>query len=80
MRDENDKSSDLMIKYLSGNNSINKYPFHIKTRSLNKLSKKIPEYILPLSNNSIGKKYLNKEGPNPYEHSALNIFGMNKKI
>ena len=80
MRDENDKSSDLMIKYLSGNNSINKYPFHIKTRSLNKLSKKIPEYILPLSSNSIGKKYLNKEGPNPYEHSALNKFGMNKKI
>ena len=77
IRDENEKS-ELMSKYLSGSNTQNKYIKHIKSRSLNKINN-ISTYKLPAANTSI-KKYLHKESRHPYEHSALNIVGINKKI
>ena len=77
IKDENEKS-ELMSKYLSGNNTHNKYIKHIKSRSLNKINN-ISTYKLPVANTSI-KKYLQKESRHPYEHSALNIVGINKKI
>ena len=77
MREENEKS-ELMSKYLSGSNTSNKYIKHIKSKSLNKMGC-IPNYKLPITNNNI-KKYLNKDSLNAYEHSALNILGINKKI
>ena len=73
------EQSELMSKYLSGSNTNNNYITYIKSKSMNKIGKNIPSY-LPLSNSSIGKKYLNRDGSNPYEHSALNIVGISKKI
>ena len=78
MREENEKS-ELISKYLSGSNTSNKYIKHIKSKSLNRIGNNMPGYKLPMANNSI-KKYLQKDSINPYEHSALNILGINKKI
>ena len=77
IKDENEKS-ELMSKYLSGSNTHNKYIKHIKSRSLNRINN-MSTYKLPAANTSI-KKYLQKESRHPYEHSALNIVGINKKI
>ena len=76
---EESEKSELMNKYLSGSHTINKYIKHVKSRSLNKLGNNIPGYKLPVSNNSI-KKLIQRETLLPYEHSALNIIGINKKI
>ena len=77
IKDENEKS-EFLNKYLSGSNTNNKYIKHIKSRSLNKINN-ISTYKLPVANTSI-KKYLQKESRHPYQHSSLNIVGINKKI
>ena len=78
MREENEKS-ELLNKYLSGNNTNNKFVKHIKSRSINKIGNIIPGYKLPGASNSV-KKYLQRESRLSYQHSALNLVGINKKI
>ena len=77
--DENEKSE--MIKYLSANTN-GKYGNHKKIRSLNKINNKMNGfgYKLPKANSNFSIKYIQREERNPYEHSALNILGINKGI
>ena len=74
-------NSEIMNKYLSGSgtNSNNKYIKQMKSRSLNKIDKNISLYKLPYGNNSIIKKSFYRESRIPYENSAVNILGINKK-
>ena len=78
MREDNEQSSEIISKYLSGNNN-NKYFPHIKTKSLNKIGNKMLGYKFPINNIGLNKKYNNKENGH-YEHSVLNMIGINKKI
>ena len=78
MREDNEQSSEIISKYLSGNNN-NKYFPHIKTKSLNKIGNKMLGYKFPINNIGLNKKYINKENGH-YEHSVLNMIGINKKI
>lgn len=79
MREDNEQSSEIINKYLSGNSSSNKYFPHLKTKSLNKISNKILGYKFPINNIGLNKKYINKEN-SQYEHSVLNMMGFKKKI
>ena len=78
MREDNEQSSEIISKYLSGNNN-NKYFPHIKAKSLNKISNKMLGYKFPINNIGLNKKHINKENGH-YEHSVLNMIGINKKI
>ena len=78
-RARENENSELMNKYLSGTNNSNKYIKQIKSRSLNKIDKNNSLNKFPFGNNII-KKNLHREILNPYEKSAINIFGINKKI
>ena len=78
MREDNEQSSEIISKYLSGNNN-NKYFPHIKAKSLNKISNKMLGYKFPINSIGLNKKYINKENGH-YEHSVLNMIGINKKI
>ena len=77
--DENEKS-DLMNKYLSGNKS--KFGPHSRIRSLNKINNRIngTGHKLLENNSNFNIKYIQREDKKPYEHSALNIAGINKGI
>ena len=66
-------------KYISSSNIHNKFIKHIKSNSLNKIGKNGVGYKLSTNNITI-RKYLQREKNNPYEHSALNLLGINKKI
>jgi hypothetical protein len=79
MREDNEQSSEIISKYLSGSHSNNKYFPHIKVKSLTKLGNKMLGYKFPKNNIGLNKKYINKEN-NHYENSVLNIIGINKKI
>lgn len=79
MREDNDQSTEIINKYLSGNNSNNKYIPHIKSKSLNKIGNKMLGYKFPINSIGLNKKYINKDN-SQYEHSVLNLIGINKKI
>ena len=76
--EENEKKSELYAKYLSGERN-QKYETHTKIRTLSKINKNIqgPVYKLPLAKNNLNR---NRDERNLYEHSALNILGINKVI
>ncbi len=76
--EENEKKSELYAKYLSGERN-QKYDGHTKIRTLSKINKNIqgPVYKLPLAKNILNR---NRDERNLYEHSALNILGINKVI
>ena len=76
--EENEKKSELYAKYLSGERN-QKYDGHTKIRTLSKINKNIqgPVYKLPLAKNNLNR---NRDERNLYEHSALNILGINKVI
>ena len=78
MREEKENPESIS-KYISNNNIHNKFIKHIKSNSLNKIGKNGAGYKLSTNNITI-RKYLQREKNNPYEHSALNLLGINKKI
>ena len=78
MREEKENPESIS-KYISNNNIHNKFIKHIKSNSLNKIGKNGVGYKLSTNNITI-RKYLQREKNNPYEHSALNLLGINKKI
>ena len=78
MREDNEQSSEIISKYLSGSHSNKKYFPHIKAKSLNKISNRILGYKFPTNSIGLNKKYINKENRD-YEHSFLNMIGINKK-
>ena len=78
MRDEKENPESIS-KYISNSNIHNKFIKHIKSNSLNKIGKNGVGYKLSTNNITI-RKYLQREKNNPYEHSALNLLGINKKI
>ena len=72
---DNEKEPELFIKYISGNR---KYE---SGRSLNKISNMQGiGYKLPIAKNNFNIINIQREERNPYEHSALNILGVNKVI
>ena len=77
MREDNEQSSEIINKYLSGSHS-NKYFPHIKAKSLNKTNNKVLGYKFPRNNIGLNKKFINKEN-SQYEHSVLNMIGINTK-
>ena len=78
MREEKENPESIS-KYISNSNIHNKFIKHIKSNSLNKIGKNGAGYKLSTNNITI-RKYLQREKNNPYEHSALNLLGINKKI
>lgn len=76
-RSDESEKSELINKYLSGNNNI-KYGPHTRIRSLNKINNRINNtgYLLPKANSNFNIKYIQREERNPYEHSALNLIGI----
>ena len=72
---DNEKEPELFIKYLSGNRKYD------SGRSLNKISNAQGlGYKLPMAKNNFNIINIQREERNPYEHSALNILGVNKVI
>ena len=80
--EENEKKSELMLKYLSGNTNRKFDTSHSKIRSLNKINKNIQGIgnKLSFAKSNINIKNIQKDDKLHNEHSALNILGINKKI
>ena len=80
--EENEKKSELMLKYLSGNTNRKFDTSHSKIRSLNKINKNIQGIgnKLSFAKSNINIKNIQRDDKLHNEHSALNILGINKKI
>ena len=80
--EENEKKSELMIKYLSNNTNHIYDASRSKIRSLNKINKNIQGIgnKLSINKSNINIRNIQREDKNLYEHSAWNIFGINQKI
>ena len=80
-KSEENEKSELMNKFLSGSSNI-KFEGTYRIRSLNKINKNFQGLgnKLGVSKNNINIRNIQREERHPYEHSALNILGINKII
>ena len=84
-KSEESEKSELINKYFSGNSNISNIQFdtsHSRIRSLNKINKNIQGIgnKLAIPKNNINIRNIQRDDKHPYEHSALNILGINKII
>ena len=83
-KSEETEKSELTNKYFSGNSNSSNIQYnasHCRIRSLNKINKNIQGIgnKLTISKTNINIRNIQRD-KRPYEHSALNIFGINKII
>ena len=81
MRAEEKETSEILKKYLKSHDK-NNFTRNGKIQGLKKLEPNFSGYKFHISNNSVRRKISREEKNNKniiYEHSALNIFGINGK-
>ena len=84
-KSEESEKSELINKYFSGNSNISNIQYdtsHSRIRSLNKINKNIQGIgnKLALPKGNINIRNIQSKDKHSYEHSALNILGINKII